>query len=216
MTPPEPTLTPSRALKALRQQLNALQELKNRSHEEAKLAETEWKNFTQNIIEEAFGNPSTQMDQFYTARSAGDYTLLDSYNDGIDLQDPPQASFESRIQAYEALLRSLIKTLKLRLPEEEIKGVYEPGDEYAFYRDLSSLVEAVAKRYAKSRHLELRSSEGFHDRMVFLNQRGWVIGQSVKDAAKKKPTYLIELTEPLLTAAREAHDKIWEAAKPII
>ena len=259
MTPPEPTLTPSRALKALRQQLNALQELKNRSHEEAKLAETEWKNFTQNIIEEAFGNPSTQMDQFYTARSAGDYTLLDSYNDGIDLQDPPQASFESRIQAYEALLRSLIKTLKLRLPEEEIKGVYEPGDEYAFYRDLSSLVEAatneilivdayldeevfnlyvdkipddttvcilsnkigpnveaVAKRYAKSRQLELRSSEGFHDRMVFLNQRGWVIGQSVKDAAQKKPTYLIELTEPLLTAAREAHDKIWEEAKPII
>ena len=143
-----------------------------------------------------------------------------------------QDNFESRIQAFEALLRSLIKTLKLQLPEEEIQGAYNPGDEYDFYRDLSSLVEAVtneilivdaylaedvfnlyvskvpdsatirilseklgpnvevvAGKYAKSRQLKLRSSNRIHDRMLFLDQRGWVIGQSIKDAAKKsRPT----------------------------
>ena len=55
-----------------------------------------------------------------------------------------------------------------------------------------------------------------HDRMLFLDQRGWVIGQSIKAAAKKKPTYLIELNEPSLTASRDAHDKIWKQAKIII
>jgi hypothetical protein len=47
-----------------------------------------------------------------------------------------QANFEAWIKEHEALLRSLISTLQLQLPEEEIKGVYEPGDKYAFYRDL--------------------------------------------------------------------------------
>ena len=156
-------------------------------------------------------------------------------------------------------LRSLIETLKLQLPEEEIQGVYNPGDEYDFYRDLSSLVEAatneilivdayldeevfnlyvskvsdsatvrilsdkigpnvevVAGKYEKSQQLKLRSSRNIHDRMVFLDQRGWVIGQSIKDAAKKKPTCLVELTEPLLALARDAYEKIWKDAKSII
>jgi|ERR1700722_6372814 hypothetical protein len=137
---------------------------------------------------------------------------------------------EQRLGQFEALLRSLVKTLRSRLPEEEIKGVYEPGHEYDFYRDLSSLfaattqeifiidaylaeeifnlyvskvndaatvrilsnrigtnVETVAKKYASSRPLELRTTADVHDRMVFFDQRGWVIGQSIKDAARKSP-----------------------------
>jgi hypothetical protein len=156
------------------------------------------------------------------------------------------------------LLRSLVSTLRLQLPEEEIKGVYEPGEEYDFYRDLSSLfaattheifivdaylaeeifnlyvskvpgsatirilsnkiganVETVAKKYASSRPLELRFTADVHDRMVFFDQRGWVIGQSIKDAARKKPTYLVELSEPLLTVARDIYNQIWTAATVI-
>ena len=252
----EHTLAPERALKALRRQLDALRELKNRSCKEAKLEETEWKIFTHNIVEGAFGNPSTQMYQFYAAREAGSHHMTDTREQQLRLD---QDNFESRIQAYEALLRSLIETLKLQLPEEEIQGVYNPGDEYNFYRDLSSLVEAatneilivdayldeevfnlyvskvpdsatvrilsdkigpnvevVAGKYAKSQQLKLRSSRNIHDRMVFLDQRGWVIGQSIKDAAQKKPTYLVELTEPVLAVARDAHEKIWKQAKVII
>jgi hypothetical protein len=77
-------------------------------------------------------------------------------------------------------------------------------------------VQTVAGKYAKSGSLELRSSADIHDRAVFLDQRGWVIGQSIKDAAKKKPTYMIELTEPSLTASRAAHNQIWASATTII
>jgi hypothetical protein len=69
---------------------------------------------------------------------------------------------------------------------------------------------------AKSRPLELRSSADIHDRTVFVDQRGWVIGQSIKDAAKKKPTYMIELDEPLLTASRDAYSRIWMTAAVVI
>ena len=143
--------------------------------------------------------------------------------------------------------------------EKEIQGVYKPGDEYLFYRDLSSLLlattgdilivdayideqvfnlyvskvsnsatvrilsnkigpntETVARMYAKNRPLEMRSSADVHDRTVFIDQRGWVIGQSIKDAARKKPTYLIELNEPLLATAKDVHERIWTAATVII
>ena len=252
----ENTLAPERALQALRRQLEGLQKLKNRSCEEAKLEETEWKHFTHNIVEGVFGNSSTQIYQFHSAREAGSHHMTDTPEQQLQLD---QDNFESRIQAFGALLRSLIETLKLQLPEEEIQGVYNPGDEYDFYRDLSSLVEAVTNeilivdaylaedvfnlyvskvpdsatvrilseklgpnvevvtgKYVKSQQLKLRSSNRIHDRMLFLDQRGWVIGQSIKDAAKKKPTYLIELNEPSLTASRDAHEKIWNEAKVII
>lgn len=254
----EPPLAPERALKALRQQLEALQKLKNRNYQEAGAEETEWWSFTGNIIEAAFGNPSVNLTQFHLARNAGKQAKT-HFIDFITFPEELQARFESRIQVYGALLRSLVKTLELRLPENETQGVYEPSDEYAFYRDLSSLVvtarkeifivdaylneevfdlyvskipdatavhilsnkigstvETVARKYAKSRPLELRSSRSIHDRLIFLDQRGWVIGQSMKDAAKEKPTYLIELNEFLLTAARGIHNRIWEQATVVI
>ncbi len=53
-------------------------------------------------------------------------------------------------------------------------------------------------------------------RVLFVDQRGWIIGQSIKDAAKKKPTYLDELEDPSLTAERDIHDKIWTSATSVI
>ncbi len=153
----------------------------------------------------------------------------------------------------------MIKELEMSLPDAEIKGVYEAGDQYTFYRDLSSLIQTatkevfivdayldeevfnlyvgkvpagvivrmltnkiaanvatVARMYAQSRPLELRSSSDIHDRAAFFDQRGWVTGQSIKDAARKKPTYMIELDNPLLTASKDIHNRIWAAATPII
>ncbi len=249
----EPTLPPDRALRAIGEQLETLQKIKGRKYDEADANETEWEHLTRSIIEAAFGDPSSALDKFHMATAAGRHNMM-----GISPQQR-QINFEARIKAQEALLRALIGTLRLQLPEEEIKGVYEPGDQYAFYRDFSSLiqtatkdvlivdayldeevfnlyvgkvpvgatvriltnkiganVETIARMYAKSRPLELRSSADIHDRAVFLDQRGWVIGQSIKDAAKKKPTYLIELDEPLLTASRDAYGRIWAAATAVI
>ena len=76
--------------------------------------------------------------------------------------------------------------------------------------------EIVAKMYSKNRPLEMRSSTGVHDRVIFIDQRGWVIGQSIKDAANNKPTYLVELNEPMLTASKDAHTRIWAAATVVV
>jgi hypothetical protein len=50
----------------------------------------------------------------------------------------------------------------------------------------------VAEKFAKRGWFELRSSKEVHDRVIFADDRCWVIGQSIKDAAKKKPTYIVE------------------------
>ncbi len=249
----EPTLSPERAIRALSEQIGKLQTFGGLRWQQGEQQESEWQTLTLNIIEAAFGNPSTPINNFNMARSAGLYSYL-----GMSDQQQ-QSNFQDRIREQEGVLRSLIKTLELRLPEKEIKGVYEAGDEYTFYRDLSSLIEAVtqsilfvdsyldeqlfnlyvskisgsatvrilsnkigtnvvsvAKMYASSRPLEMRSSANVHDRAIFLDQRGWVIGQSIKDAARKKPTYLIELNEPSLTASRDVHNQIWKAATIVI
>jgi len=248
-----PTLSPDRALRAIEQQLDSLQKLKGRKYDEADADETEWLHLTQGTVEDAFGDPSSALSSFFMARAAGRHHIM-----GISPQQR-QVNFELRIKEQEALLRSLVSRLRSRLPGEKISGVYEPGDEYAFYRDLSSLVQAatrevfivdayldeqlfnlyvskvpggvpvhilsnkiganvetVARMCAKSRSIQLRSSADIHDRVIFLDQRGWVTGQSIKDAARKKPTYMIELNEPLLTVSRDIHNRIWAVAAVII
>jgi hypothetical protein len=249
----QPILGPERAMRAITEQLDALQKLKDRECQEAEAEETEWEHVTRGIIELAFGNPSTSLSKFHMATAAGRHNIM-----GISPHQQ-QVNFVMRIKAQEALLRSLVATLRLQLPEAEIKGVYEAGDQYAFYRDLGSLiqtatkdvlivdayldeevfnlyvskvpdgapvrmlsnkiganVETVARMYAKGRPLELRSSADIHDRAVFVDQNGWVIGQSIKDAARKKPTYMIQLHEPSLTASRDAYSRIWTAATVVI
>ena len=64
--------------------------------------------------------------------------------------------------------------------------------------------------------MQLRASPDVHDRAVFIDDSGWVLGQSLKDAAKAKPTYLVELAEPALTALRKAHDAVWSSARNIV
>jgi hypothetical protein len=246
-----PTIPPDRAVKALSQQLERLKNLKNRKYDEAESDKAQWEHLTRNIIEGAFGDRSSQLSSFHMARNSEFYGAV-----GINGR---QRAYDKAIQEFENLLLAFIEALRLQLPEEEVKGFYEPADEYAFYRDLSSLIQAaaqevfivdayldeqvfnlyvskvpngapvrilsnkigtnvetVARMYAKSSPLELRSSSHIHDRVIFLDQRGWVTGQSIKDAARKKPTYLIELDDPLLTASRNIHSQIWAAASVII
>ena len=211
---------------------------------------------SQSIIEAAFGETSSSLDRFFAASHAGSHFTWG--NEPIPRAELQQNNFEARAKEFDALLRSLIAALRLQLPEQEIKGVYEPGEEYKFYRDLSSLIEGathdvfiidaylgekvfnlyvdkvprsvtvrilsnniganvktVATMYARRRPLDLRSSTEIPDRAIFIDQRGWISGQSLKDAAGKKPTHLIELDEPLLNAARDIHNRIWTAATVI-
>jgi hypothetical protein len=74
-------------------------------------------------------------------------------------------------------------------------------------------VTALAHKYATGGNLNLRSSKAIHDRVLFADNRVWVVGQSLKDAAKKKPTYIVEHDEPPM---RTAYEPLWNAATVII
>ena len=138
------------------------------------------------------------------------------------------------------------------MPDSGVKGVYEPGEEYEFYRDVSAClklankeifvidpylsteifdvyaaaiprtvlfrllsanipgtVKVVAQKYATGGNFSFRDSNAIHDRVLFADNRVWLIGQSLKDAAKKKPTYIVEHDEPLM---RSVYEMIWNTA----
>jgi hypothetical protein len=80
---------------------------------------------------------------------------------------------------------------------------------------LRGAVQSVATKFSKRGQFELRTSGGAtHDRHVFVDDRGWVIGQSIKDAALKKPTYMVELND--VTTFRNIYEPIWLTATTII
>ena len=79
--------------------------------------------------------------------------------------------------------------------------------------NVPSDVKALAQKYASGGNLQFRSSASVHDRVIFVDKRVWLSGQSIKDAAKKKPTYIVEHDEPLM---REIYERIWQSALVVI
>lgn len=249
----DPEISRDRALRALKGQLTKLDGLRGRRYDEAEADETGWVEFTQSIIVSTFGKSSLNLKNLESARWSGEHNLFEMTEQQL------QGNFELRLRAFEVLTLNLIDEIGLHMPDDDIQGAYEPGEQYELYRDVSKIVsattrevtivdayldeqsfdlyigkvskavsvrvlsnrvssnlEAVAKMCAAGRKLQLRASSDVHDRAVFSDDRGWVLGQSLKDAAKAKPTYLVELTEPALAALRNAHDVIWAAARQVV
>jgi hypothetical protein len=75
---------------------------------------------------------------------------------------------------------------------------------------------AVAGKYAGRGDFELRSSADVHDRHVFVDGRGWMIGQSIKDAAKKKPTYMVEIGAAVAPTLQKIYEDIWARALQVV
>jgi len=64
--------------------------------------------------------------------------------------------------------------------------------------------------------LEVRQSNDVHDRVIFLDGYVcWVTGQSIKDAAKAKPTYLAPLSPDVVMEKLRNYEAIWLAATVI-
>lgn len=79
--------------------------------------------------------------------------------------------------------------------------------------NLPPAVLSLAQKYASGGNLQVRSSSSIHDRVLFADNRVWLCGQSLKDAAKKKPTYIVEHDEPLM---RPIYEDVWAKATPVI
>lgn len=61
--------------------------------------------------------------------------------------------------------------------------------------------------------IEIRQSGDLHDRILILDsEKVWVIGQSIKDAAKDSPTYFIPLDGGTASLKREYYERIWSEA----
>jgi hypothetical protein len=234
----------------LSRQLELLQELKRLPFTAGQHKEKEWAQFTGNVIMRSFGSDNPNVGHFQSAKSAGEYFVAAfGYEDysGLD-----QSNYEARIQAFEGVLKSCLAELKLDLPEPEIKGVFEPGQEYEFYRAVKTIlglatkeifvidpyisselfetyadaiprtvsfrllsvspqqpVLSLAQKYASGGNFQMRSSNAIHDRVLFSDARVWLCGQSLKDAAKRKPTYIVEHDEPLM---RPVYETLWGKA----
>jgi hypothetical protein len=250
-SPNPPDWSPEKTHAALKRQLTALDAFRGRRFREVEYEETGWQHLTLNVLTHGFGANSNNVDQFHMARSAGEH-YLGGMGEGLI-----QRNFEERIQSLTVMLQSSLAELELMLPEAEMVGAYEPGDEYGFYKDLKTIVgfaakelfvsdnfldtqifdvymenvgpsvavrvltnqvsaslKTVAEKFAKRGNFELRSSNDVHDRVVFADDRCWVIGQSIKDAAKKKPTYIVEHSGA--STMRWIYDTIWDAAQTVV
>lgn len=81
-------------------------------------------------------------------------------------------------------------------------------------KDAKFLLPAVQKYNAQhGQTVELRKSTAIHDRVIFIDGYVcWLMGQSVKDAAKAKPTYLVEAPPDVVSDKLANYEQIWAAA----
>lgn len=248
--PKEPDWSAEKTYAALRKQLEVLDGFRNRNYKAVEHDEQGWMSLTVNILTHGFGERSNNVDQFYSARWAGERNVLME-------EGQIQLNFSKRMEAFHAMLTSSLAELELMLAEPELAGAYDAGDDYAFYRDLKIVVGfgtkelfvidnyldtqlfdlymenvgppvairvltekigpqllTVAEKFAKRGKFELRCSKDIHDRVIFADDRCWVIGQSIKNAAVKKPTYIVEHTG--VDTMRNIYEALWASATSVV
>jgi len=134
-----PSFPPEKAVVALRNQLDALQPLKTMHHSTGWDAARGWEHLAQSVIERSFGKPSSNLTKFEQARRTGTLWAPSMSDSNI------QRLYQSHINAFEAVIKSCIAELEFLLPEQEVKGVYSPGEEYEFYRDIKFILGLASR-----------------------------------------------------------------------
>ena len=105
-------------------------------------------------------------------------------------------------QIFDAYLSAISPMVSVRLLAREYAAALKP---------------ALEKFVAQNKmNVEIRHSKSIHDRVVFLdNVSCWVLGQSIKDAAKSKPTYIAPLSSDAAQLKKADYDQIWVDGKKI-
>ncbi len=79
----------------------------------------------------------------------------------------------------------------------------------------SSAFIQVGTKLGKKRPLEIVDSPSIHDRYIFVDDRCWTIGASLKDAAKSKPTTLVQLGTAYDTLYK-MHEVLWKKGHKLL
>src|SRR5260370_4625641 len=141
---PEPRKSdwpPDKAVAILRKQLSELQQFRGKKFREVENEENEWVQLTSNAIVHGFGEHSQNDRSFSMACHAGEYSMMGTSEGQL------QKNFELRIERFQATLVSSIKELEVSLPESEIKGPYESGDDFPFSLDFKRFIPPALHDY---------------------------------------------------------------------
>lgn len=60
-------------------------------------------------------------------------------------------------------------------------------------QDIFNKFIAVGKLLSKNRSIEIKESSQVHDRYIFVDDKCWMLGASIKDAGSMRPTVLVKL-----------------------
>lgn len=72
----------------------------------------------------------------------------------------------------------------------------------------------VARKFARQRsNFEVRKTTEIHDRFLIIDQRAWMIGQSIKDAGTKPPS-IVEIED--IDAVLKMFNRLWNKATRVI
>lgn len=83
-------------------------------------------------------------------------------------------------------------------------------------KNANSLKPVINVLETKHPGVLVKQSKELHDRVLFIDGREcWVIGQSIKDAADKKPTYIAPLPTDVVADKHKAYQAIWDRAEPV-
>lgn len=105
-------------------------------------------------------------------------------------------------QVFDAYLSSVPASVGVRLLAHKHGGTLKPA-----------LQKYVAQHGVA---IEVRISHEFHDRVLFIDELScWVIGQSLKDAAKSMPTYIVPLSIDVAQLKLQHNERVWSGAKAI-
>lgn len=105
-------------------------------------------------------------------------------------------------QVFDAYLSGVPAGVSIRLLANKHGGALKPA-----------LQKFIAQH---SVPVEIRTSSDFHDRVMFIDGLScWVIGQSLKDAAKSKPTYMAPLSTDVAQLKLRHYEGVWASAKAL-
>jgi len=136
----------------------------------------------------------------------------------ILLDTNPYAAFKQ----IESIIMSCKKDLSILDPwiDEKIFDLYLTGlPPKLTIRVLTKhargkFIEVARLFKAGSPNFWVRAIDGIHDRHLIVDERAWVLGQSLKDAGRSAPMSVVELQN--VESAKTLFDELWEVAIPLV